>query len=113
MDDYDLIVVGAGKLNIPIVLMALPHPMNPQYKTPANPAPHIGFHGLSMAKTYLEASPSSRLLILDSASSIGGDWASHRLYPGLKSNNILGTYEFSQDDSGRGLAVTWMGIEVA
>jgi cation diffusion facilitator CzcD-associated flavoprotein CzcO len=48
-----------------------------------------------MAKTYLEAHPSSRILILDSAPSAGGTWASNRLYPGLKSNNMLGTYEFS------------------
>ncbi len=48
-----------------------------------------------MAKTYLESNPASGLLILDAAPSIGGVWASHRLYPGLKSNNMLGTYEFS------------------
>jgi cation diffusion facilitator CzcD-associated flavoprotein CzcO len=48
-----------------------------------------------MAKTYLEAHPSSRILVLDSAPSVGGTWASDRLYPGLKSNNMLGTYEFS------------------
>ena len=48
-----------------------------------------------MAKTYLEAYPSSHILILDSAPSVGGVWASNRLYPGLKSNNMLGTYEFS------------------
>jgi cation diffusion facilitator CzcD-associated flavoprotein CzcO len=48
-----------------------------------------------MAKTYLEAYPSSHILILDSAPSVGGVWASNRLSPGLKSNNMLGTYEFS------------------
>jgi hypothetical protein len=26
---------------------------------------------------------------------VGGVWAEHRLYPGLQSNNLLGTYEFS------------------
>ncbi len=26
---------------------------------------------------------------------MGGTWAEHRLYPGLKSNNMLGTYEYS------------------
>lgn len=34
------------------------------------------------------------MVILDSASTIGGVWAGHRLYPGLKSNNMLGTYEY-------------------
>jgi cation diffusion facilitator CzcD-associated flavoprotein CzcO len=31
---------------------------------------------------------------LELASSAGGVWAKHRLYPGLKSNNMLGTYEY-------------------
>jgi Pyridine nucleotide-disulphide oxidoreductase len=35
------------------------------------------------------------VVVLDSASSIGGVWAKDRLYPGLKSNNMLGTYEYS------------------
>ena len=32
---------------------------------------------------------------MESASSVGGVWAKHRLYKGLKSNNMLGTYELS------------------
>lgn len=32
--------------------------------------------------------------MLDSSATIGGTWAEHRLYPGLKSNNMLGTYEY-------------------
>jgi cation diffusion facilitator CzcD-associated flavoprotein CzcO len=48
-----------------------------------------------MAKTYLEVNPSANILILEAASSIGGVWAEDRLYPELKSNNLLGTYEFS------------------
>lgn len=35
------------------------------------------------------------MLLLEAASSIGGVWAKHRLYKGLKSNNMLGTYEYS------------------
>ncbi|KAH8815446.1 hypothetical protein F5884DRAFT_178791 [Xylogone sp. PMI_703] len=54
-----------------------------------------GFNGLAAAKTYLGLNPRSKVLVLDSASSVGGVWAKHRLYPGLKSNNMLGTYEFS------------------
>ncbi|ETN44616.1 uncharacterized protein HMPREF1541_10286 [Cyphellophora europaea CBS 101466] len=54
-----------------------------------------GIHGLILAKTYLEASPTSSLLIIDSAVSIGGVWAKERLYPGLKTNNLVGSYEFS------------------
>lgn len=48
-----------------------------------------------MAKTYLEVHPQASLLILDYAESIGGTWAAERLYPGLKTNNVVGTYEFS------------------
>ncbi|KAM0812168.1 hypothetical protein AB5N19_14485 [Seiridium cardinale] len=48
-----------------------------------------------MAKTFLEVQPNCSMLIIDSAASVGGTWAKERLYPGLKTNNILGTYEFS------------------
>ena len=30
---------------------------------------------------------------MDAASCIGGPWASHRIFPGLKTNNLLGMYE--------------------
>lgn len=46
-------------------------------------------------KTYRDLNPSSNVVLLESASSVGGVWAKHRLYKGLKSNNMLGTYEFS------------------
>ncbi|KAI5782521.1 hypothetical protein FPQ18DRAFT_299496 [Pyronema domesticum] len=55
-----------------------------------------GWHGLITAKTYLEVNPSANVLILDKAATIGGVWAEHRLYPGLKTNNMLGTYEYSE-----------------
>lgn len=48
-----------------------------------------------MAKTYLEVNKEADVLILDYAESIGGTWAHERLYPGLKTNNLVGTYEFS------------------
>ncbi|KEF55973.1 uncharacterized protein A1O9_07553 [Exophiala aquamarina CBS 119918] len=48
-----------------------------------------------MAKTYLEIYPDTNLLILESAESIGGTWSAGRLYPGLKSNNLVGSYEYS------------------
>ncbi|OXV09139.1 hypothetical protein Egran_03098 [Elaphomyces granulatus] len=54
-----------------------------------------GWSGLVAAKTYLEVKPSSKVVILDSESSVGGVWTKHRLYKGLKSNNMLGTYEYS------------------
>ncbi|KAJ5997885.1 hypothetical protein N7522_009545 [Penicillium canescens] len=36
-----------------------------------------------------------RLLVIDSASDIGGTWAEERLYPNLLSQNTYGLYEFS------------------
>ncbi|EXJ71260.1 uncharacterized protein A1O5_05066 [Cladophialophora psammophila CBS 110553] len=48
-----------------------------------------------MAKTYLDVYPDARLLMLDSAESIGGTWSANRLYPGLHSNNLVGSYEYS------------------
>ena len=54
-----------------------------------------GVHGLAMAKTYLEVNPKDKVQLLDSQASIGGVWAKERLYPGLKTNNMIGTYEFS------------------
>jgi cation diffusion facilitator CzcD-associated flavoprotein CzcO len=36
----------------------------------------------------------AKAVILDESASIGGTWTSERLYPGLKSNNQLGTFEY-------------------
>lgn len=33
--------------------------------------------------------------MLDESCTIGGVWARHQLYPGLRTNNMLGTYEYS------------------
>lgn len=53
-----------------------------------------GWAGIAAAKTFRQLNPSKSLIILDSNASVGGTWASERLYPGLKTNNQLGTYEF-------------------
>lgn len=53
-----------------------------------------GWHGLCAAKTNRQLHPESSFAILDGSATIGGVWAEHRLYPGLKSNNMLGTYEY-------------------
>lgn len=39
--------------------------------------------------------PAASLVLLDGADSIGGIWAKERLYPGLKTNDLSGGYEFS------------------
>jgi cation diffusion facilitator CzcD-associated flavoprotein CzcO len=53
-----------------------------------------GWHGLAAARQFHYTQPDSSLAIYDSQSSLGGTWAEERLYPNLKSNNLLGTYEY-------------------
>ncbi len=55
----------------------------------------LGWYGLAAAKTYLDLHPSASIFILESGESAGGVWAKERLYPGLKTNNMLGLYEYS------------------
>jgi len=58
------------------------------------------------------------LLVIDSASDIGGTWAEERLYPNLLSQNSYGLYEFSdlsltdvvppdEDGSGKQFIAGW------
>ncbi|KAI6784004.1 uncharacterized protein J7T54_004550 [Emericellopsis cladophorae] len=53
-----------------------------------------GWYGLGAAKQYHCMFPDSSLVVFDAAPTLGGTWADHRIYPGLKSNNLLGTFEF-------------------
>ncbi|KAK7403429.1 hypothetical protein QQX98_010795 [Neonectria punicea] len=53
-----------------------------------------GWFGLAAAKAYLQLHPDERIAVLESAESCGGTWSKARLYPGLKSNNMVGTYEY-------------------
>lgn len=62
-ETYDLVVVGAG------------------------------WFGLSAAQAYLELHPEKKILVIEASGSCGGTWSKDRLYPGLKSNNIVGSYE--------------------
>ncbi|KAI0741096.1 hypothetical protein C8Q76DRAFT_641793 [Earliella scabrosa] len=54
-----------------------------------------GWYGLAAARTYIQLHSSERVAVLESAATLGGTWAQERLYPQLKSNNMLGTYEYS------------------
>ncbi|KAH7169976.1 hypothetical protein EDB81DRAFT_150410 [Dactylonectria macrodidyma] len=54
-----------------------------------------GVGGLSAAKTYLEIEPKADILLLEKRKTIGGVWADENCYDGLKTNNLLGTYEFT------------------
>ncbi|KAI0098857.1 hypothetical protein GGR51DRAFT_421316 [Nemania sp. FL0031] len=64
MEDFDCVVVGAG------------------------------WYGLAAARQFHYTQPDRSLAIFDAQLSLGGTWAKERLYPGLKSNNLLGTYEY-------------------
>ncbi|KAF2837796.1 flavin-binding monooxygenase-like protein [Patellaria atrata CBS 101060] len=52
-----------------------------------------GVCGLTAASTHLTLHPASHIAIIDAAPYVGGVWARHRLYPGLRTNNLLGMYE--------------------
>ncbi|POS69412.1 hypothetical protein DHEL01_v212196 [Diaporthe helianthi] len=53
-----------------------------------------GWFGLAAARAYIETHPDERIAVLESAESCGGTWSEARLYPGLKSNNMVGSYEY-------------------
>ncbi|KAH8703035.1 putative dimethylaniline monooxygenase [Talaromyces proteolyticus] len=52
-----------------------------------------GWYGLAAAKAYIELHPDEKILITEAGSSFGGTWSKERLYAGLKSNNLKGSYE--------------------
>ncbi|KAK5159333.1 hypothetical protein LTS14_002475 [Recurvomyces mirabilis] len=54
----------------------------------------VGWSGIAAAKAYLQCAPDTNLLVLDANQSIGGTWAEERLYEGLRSNNLRGTFEY-------------------
>lgn len=49
---------------------------------------------MAAAKTYIELHPNEKITVIEGASSCGGTWSEDRLYPGLKSNNMCGSYEY-------------------
>lgn len=50
-----------------------------------------GWHGLAAAKVYIELHSAEEVLVIEAEDSCGGTWSANRLYPGLKSNNLLDT----------------------
>ncbi|KAI0903018.1 hypothetical protein F4823DRAFT_620203 [Ustulina deusta] len=64
MEDFDCVVIGAG------------------------------WYGLAAARQFHATQPNRSLAVYDSQSSLGGTWADERLYSGLKTNNLLGTFEY-------------------
>ncbi|KAF4820630.1 FAD-dependent monooxygenase DEP4 [Colletotrichum siamense] len=53
-----------------------------------------GWYGLGAAKQFHCTQPEASLVVFDSQPSLGGTWAESRLYPGLKSNNLWGMFEY-------------------
>ncbi|GES65483.1 putative dimethylaniline monooxygenase [Aspergillus terreus] len=53
-----------------------------------------GWFGIAAAKSYIELHPQDQVLVLEAEKSCGGTWCEERLYPGLKSNNMVGSYEY-------------------
>ncbi|KAH7002647.1 hypothetical protein EDB80DRAFT_765021 [Ilyonectria destructans] len=64
MDKFDCVVVGAG------------------------------WYGLAAVKQYYCTCPEDSLVVFELEAMLGGIWADYCLYPGLKSNNLLGTYKY-------------------
>ncbi|KAH0612343.1 uncharacterized protein H6S33_010395 [Morchella sextelata] len=54
-----------------------------------------GWFGLIAAKTYLHIHPNDSLLILESASQLGGTWSRERIYGGMITHNAIGALEIS------------------
>ncbi|KAF2730455.1 flavin-binding monooxygenase-like protein-like protein [Polyplosphaeria fusca] len=65
-----------------------------------------GLYGITAAVTYHRLHPTARVLLLEASGSIGGPWASHRIFPGLVTNNLVGTYahpDFPMDEEKFGI----------
>ncbi|RDI84027.1 hypothetical protein Vi05172_g6066 [Venturia inaequalis] len=60
-----------------------------------------GWSGLAAAKTYLQVHPTTRLLILDDDTTLGGTWSKKRLYPHLRAEAVYGLFEFSDLKMGK------------
>lgn len=54
----------------------------------------------------MEVHPKANIVVLEAASTVGGTWAEHRLYPGLITNNMVGMYHYpgyAQDEATYGV----------
>lgn len=85
-EELDLVVVGAGRSH------QSSSPRCPPVLASANI--DLGWFGLAAAKTYIELHPNEKIVVIEGDNSIGGTWSEGRLYPGLKSNNLCGSYEY-------------------
>ena len=61
-----------------------------------------GLQGLAAARKFLQLDPNLNLIVIERKKTIGGVWSKEQVYTGLSSNNLRGTYEytdFPMDDS--------------
>lgn len=72
---YDVVIVGAGMIQLPISTMQRTIDKRLTYET--------GWYGLVAARNYLRLRPQTNLLIIDSSKTVGGVWSKERLYPNL------------------------------
>lgn len=84
MEELDCVVIGAGK--------HVEFPLFPYHRN--NQANETGLYGLAAARHYTSLNPGNPVAILEGEATLGGSWAARRLYSGLKSNNLIGTYEY-------------------
>ena len=54
-----------------------------------------GLQGLAAARKFLQLDPNLNLTVIEWNKTIGGVWAEEKIYTGLKSNNLRGTYEYT------------------
>lgn len=96
MEHVDLLIVGTSLCLLGVWLYVLSRRPAFAYSITLTA---LGWHGLAMAKTYLEAHGqglnSTTVVLMDKSTSVGGTWSQQRLYSGLKTNNIVGSYESS------------------
>ncbi|KAJ5397846.1 hypothetical protein N7509_005959 [Penicillium cosmopolitanum] len=69
--------------------------MQPQHRSTEVIVIGAGIGGLAAAKTYFELSPLIDLVIVEKRPTLGGVWSEENCYEGLKTNNLGGTYEFT------------------
>ncbi|CEJ57922.1 hypothetical protein PMG11_06597 [Penicillium brasilianum] len=69
--------------------------MEPEHRSAEVIVVGAGVGGLAAAKAYLELSPHTNIILLEKRPTIGGVWAEENCYEGLKTNNLGGTYEFT------------------
>jgi len=89
METLDLVVVGAGMYYRRTLMSCIVLEGGEMLTGWA------GLAGLCAAKTYHQLNPTENVAIIEANPSLGGVWSKERLYPSLKTNNMLGTYEYA------------------